>query len=191
MALPVNLPELWIFLKMHILYGFVRLCLSAIFSLMTTRRAPNTTDEWKFVQWRACTTKCVNLEFKLDAVHWCSSQNKCVMKWAHRWAVFLYLECGSNFNPAWIAASTLGCWEVLRTIIRTKHTVMALVKAHHRLCQCKMEAHSRTRHWVGLRACGESHDGGTWTLDGSHDHLRWAFFHVVKLYQVPDFCWYY
>ena len=34
MALPVDLPELWIFLKMHILYGFVRLCLSAIFSLM-------------------------------------------------------------------------------------------------------------------------------------------------------------
>ena len=31
---PVDLPELWIFLKMHILYGFVRLCLSAIFSLM-------------------------------------------------------------------------------------------------------------------------------------------------------------
>ena len=34
MALPVDLPELWIFLKMHILYGFVRLCLSAIFVLM-------------------------------------------------------------------------------------------------------------------------------------------------------------
>ena len=34
MAFPVDLPELWIFLKIHILYGFVRLCLSAIFSLM-------------------------------------------------------------------------------------------------------------------------------------------------------------
>ena len=36
MAFPVDLPELWIFLKMHILYGFVRLCLSAIFFLMKT-----------------------------------------------------------------------------------------------------------------------------------------------------------